>query len=809
MIDPNNPDFSNTPASPLRPYDDYRPDDSKTEPRVSILTPFFNTGEVFHETAKSIFRQTFQQWEWVIINDCSTDPEALAVLQQYRNSTDPRIRVIDLEQNSGPSKTRNIGVEKTRTEFIYHIDSDDLIEPTTVEKCYWYLLSHPECPFVNGWSVGFGAEEYLWHFGYPNREKFRDENLVTGRTMIRKSIHRQLGGYDESIRRGCEDWAFWMKAADQNIWGTTIPEYFDWYRRRDQHWSRWETLNAENRLKAFRNELSTMFPRIFKNDFPDYRPRWHQVFEEFENTLPAENLLHKEKPKLVFIIPWMAMGGADKFNLDVVEHLSEQGWEITLITTRQHPNPWLAEFQKYTPDIFTLHNFLHPVSHPLFLRYIINSRQPDAVLISSSELAYWCLPYLKHHFPKTPFFDYCHIEEEHWKNGGYPRYAARHQDYLDRNLVSSEHLKNWMVQRGAHASNIEVLYTNIDPHKWKPSAEVRQKVRQQEDISDDKPVILFAGRICAQKQPEVLAQTLLKLHQEDADFVAWIAGDGENRSWLENFLQKNRLGEKVKITGALPLSELRERMQACDIFFLPSLWEGIALSVYEAMSCQTVVVGADVGGQKELVTSECGVLIHRSDPADPQQEICDYTQALKALISDSAQRKRMAKAARDRILDHFTLEASMQQLTEWLLTGNTSKQAAAITTTHAAAHESAHKAIEYFRVEALAEHLWAQSRNPESAPTPPASTTGFSRDPLREWNHIHKFIPFKIYRWIKTGWRQKLFFSSKNAPGNAYLDSLTIEQKLEKLTASSFFRKMLRLREKPGMKGLLPRNPNR
>ena len=63
--------------------------------------------------------------------------------------------------------------------------------------------------------------------------------------------------------------------------------------------------------------------------------------------------------------------------------------------------------------------------------------------------------------------------------------------------------------------------------------------------------------------------------------------------------------------GGVPNEKMRDLLAAADIFFLPSRWEGIALAIYEAMSMGVAVVGAIVGGQAELVTPECGVLIPR------------------------------------------------------------------------------------------------------------------------------------------------------------------------------------------------------
>ena len=74
--------------------------------------------------------------------------------------------------HSGPSVARNVGFEQARADCIYALDSDDLIEPATLEKCFWFLQSHPEYDFVNGFSVGFGAKEYLWTKGYHDREEF-------------------------------------------------------------------------------------------------------------------------------------------------------------------------------------------------------------------------------------------------------------------------------------------------------------------------------------------------------------------------------------------------------------------------------------------------------------------------------------------------------------------------------------------------------------------------------------------------------------------------------------------------------------
>ena len=77
MLDPRNPNYSNTPVSPQRPHYDYYLEDPTTRPVVSIVTPFYNTGPVFRETAQSIMQQSLQQFEWIIVNDGSTETDFL------------------------------------------------------------------------------------------------------------------------------------------------------------------------------------------------------------------------------------------------------------------------------------------------------------------------------------------------------------------------------------------------------------------------------------------------------------------------------------------------------------------------------------------------------------------------------------------------------------------------------------------------------------------------------------------------------------------------------------------------------------
>ena len=461
MIDPSAPDFRNAPVSPQRPYFHYATTDVSAPPYVTIITPFYNTGPVFHETARSVLQQSFQQWEWLIVNDGSTEPDALALLADYRHK-DPRIRVIDHPENRGLSAARNTGFREACTDYVVQLDSDDLLEPTAVEKWRWFLMSHPEFAFCKGYSVGFEGTQYLWQGGFHEGEAFLEENRVDSVSMVRRVVQHAVGGYDEANRNGFEDWDFWLRCASFGYWGGTIPEYLNWYRRRPRHSDRWSNWDSGAHQEAFREQLRQRYPQLWNAGFPQIHPRAYMPNDSVPDTLPCENRLHKTKPRLLMLLPWLTMGGSDKFNLDLLQQLTARGWEVSIATTLQGDHPWLPLFARHTPDLFILEHFLRLVDYPRFLRYLIQSRQVDVVMVSHSELGYLLLPYLHIHFPDVTFVDFSHMEEEQ-KSNLYLRMAVEYQELLDLNIVSSQHLKRSMILRGADPERIEVSHTNVDP----------------------------------------------------------------------------------------------------------------------------------------------------------------------------------------------------------------------------------------------------------------------------------------------------------------------------------------------------------
>lgn len=101
-------------------------------PQVSIVTPAFNAGRLIGETIRSVQAQTTPDWEMLVVDDASTDGTAL--IAGSIAATDPRIRLIRQQRNTGPAQARQAALDAARGRYIAFLDSDDLWLPEKLER---------------------------------------------------------------------------------------------------------------------------------------------------------------------------------------------------------------------------------------------------------------------------------------------------------------------------------------------------------------------------------------------------------------------------------------------------------------------------------------------------------------------------------------------------------------------------------------------------------------------------------------------------------------------------------------------------
>ena len=139
--------------------------------------------------------------------------------------------------NRGLSAARNTGVASTRAPYICTVDADDILLPELFEKSIARLEADPSLGFVSHWVHAFGDESWDLEAGGCEFPALLDANAVNGAAVFRRSIVDAAGGWDETMRDGCEDWDFWITVVEQGR-GAIIPEILFHYRQRPDSMSR-------------------------------------------------------------------------------------------------------------------------------------------------------------------------------------------------------------------------------------------------------------------------------------------------------------------------------------------------------------------------------------------------------------------------------------------------------------------------------------------------------------------------------------------------------------------------------------------
>lgn len=185
------------------------------QPRVSVVIPCFEQGEWVEGAVLSVFEQSDDSWEAVLVDDGSSDPATIAELD--RLATHPRVRLVR-QENKGLAAARNAGISIALGEFVVPLDADDELHATFIEEMLPRLRAEPSAGYAHCWAELFGDIEAIWATRPFNPYWQLLSNGVVGCVLLRRSAWAAVGGYDESMRSGHEDWELWNRLAAAG-WG--------------------------------------------------------------------------------------------------------------------------------------------------------------------------------------------------------------------------------------------------------------------------------------------------------------------------------------------------------------------------------------------------------------------------------------------------------------------------------------------------------------------------------------------------------------------------------------------------------------
>lgn len=184
----------------------------REHPLVSVIIPNFNRGNLIAETIDSIIKQTYINWEAIIVDDRSTD-NSIAVVNKFQE-LDSRIKLIVRDSPpKGAPVCRNIGLKHAQGEYIIFLDSDDLINESCLEKRVSIACSNPSLEFLVFYCLLFKehTNDYniLWNVFTEENDLDRflklDVPWQTGAVLYKKSIFQKHGDWDETLL-SFQDW---------------------------------------------------------------------------------------------------------------------------------------------------------------------------------------------------------------------------------------------------------------------------------------------------------------------------------------------------------------------------------------------------------------------------------------------------------------------------------------------------------------------------------------------------------------------------------------------------------------------------
>ena len=187
----------------------------RESPLVSVIVPVFNAETTLPDTVDSIRRQSFQNFELIVIDDGSTD----GTLEWLRSVRDDRLRVFSYP-NGGLAVARNRGIERARGEFISFIDSDDLWTPEKLALQLEALHQQPEAALAYSWTAFVDqhgdflfVKEASCCEGDVYAELLRHCFVANGSNiLVRTSCALAVGGFDTALPRAA-DWDFCLRVA--------------------------------------------------------------------------------------------------------------------------------------------------------------------------------------------------------------------------------------------------------------------------------------------------------------------------------------------------------------------------------------------------------------------------------------------------------------------------------------------------------------------------------------------------------------------------------------------------------------------
>ena len=214
---------------------------------VSIVTPTFNSEKFIEATIASVQAQTHQNWEMIIIDDCSSD-QTIKMIEKFINQ-DPRIQLISLQKNVGSGIARNKGIEKAKGKYLTFIDADDIWFPHFIATSIKFIKSNQVSFVFSSYKRSNENLDFIYSdFIVPTKVNYWDILKTNSISCLTAFLDMEKLGkkYMPSIKKR-QDMGLWLQYLKEIPFAYGIKEPIAIYRIRENSLSRnkWELLKYQ------------------------------------------------------------------------------------------------------------------------------------------------------------------------------------------------------------------------------------------------------------------------------------------------------------------------------------------------------------------------------------------------------------------------------------------------------------------------------------------------------------------------------------------------------------------------------------
>ncbi len=199
--------------------------------RAAVLMPVYNAASFLKEAIDSVLRQSFRDFEFLIIEDGSTDG-SLDIIKSY---SDPRIRIIENKKNLGLVESLNKGLNLLACEYIIRMDADDVCMPGRFKKQIGFMDANPDVGVCGSWIEVFSGKNKNLRPAPTRHEEIFPAMLFNSMiyhpsSILRRSSLNSAGGFYDKSACPAEDYDYWVRLGAEGVRFANIPEALLRYR---------------------------------------------------------------------------------------------------------------------------------------------------------------------------------------------------------------------------------------------------------------------------------------------------------------------------------------------------------------------------------------------------------------------------------------------------------------------------------------------------------------------------------------------------------------------------------------------------